>query len=140
MHDIAIRSVAVPPSSARDNAEDVKTANTSADERNEYTTASGSATDPSNEVAEVVGEGATDSGGECSRCAAVGNGDGRHDFHVVRSPVMLEFGAELPGHAASACGRAVQFPIPNGWDDPEVNPKMKYRAVLEITGAGETKH
>lgn len=39
---------------------------------------------------------------------------------VVRSPVMLEMGAEVPAHAASTCGRAVQLPVPDAWDEPEV--------------------
>ena len=39
---------------------------------------------------------------------------------VVRSPVMLEFGTEVPAHTASTCGRAVQLPVPDAWDEPEV--------------------
>lgn len=33
---------------------------------------------------------------------------------------MLEFGAEVPAHAACSSGRAVQLPVPEKWDNPEV--------------------
>lgn len=45
---------------------------------------------------------------------------GGSDDAVIRSPVMLEFGAEVPPHAASTCGRAVQLPIPDTWEETEV--------------------
>lgn len=48
-----------------------------------------------------------------------GYGGGSED-PVVRSPVMLELGAEVPAHAASTCGRAVQLPVPDTWEEPEV--------------------
>lgn len=40
---------------------------------------------------------------------------------VKRSPIMLEFGPEPPGHAQAICREAQQLPFPDRWDDPEVN-------------------
>lgn len=40
---------------------------------------------------------------------------------VIQSAVMLRFGAEVPSFvAAGKCGRTVQFPIPDDWNDSEV--------------------
>ena len=40
---------------------------------------------------------------------------------VAHSAVMLRFGAEVPSlSAAGKCGRTVQFPIPDDWNDAEV--------------------
>lgn len=136
MYDVATKSVAATPSSTGEDAGNVKTANLIADERNDYTADSlCGVIGPSNEFATLAGAGATDSEGGCSQCVVGGNG-----IHVLRSPVMLEFGAELPGHAASSSGRALQFPIPNGWDDPEVKTKTTCPAVFEIISAVETEY
>ncbi|CAM9330763.1 unnamed protein product, partial [Ectocarpus sp. 4 AP-2014] len=44
---------------------------------------------------------------------------------VIQSTVMLRFGAEIPSLvAAGKCGRAVQFSIPDGWDNPEAQEKQ----------------
>ena len=48
-----------------------------------------------------------------------GNYGGSEDA-VIRSSVMLELGAEVPAHAASTCGRAVQLPIPDTWEETGV--------------------
>lgn len=45
---------------------------------------------------------------------------------VVPSPVMLDFGVEMPRHAAT-CGTTAQFSIPDGWDDPEVTRRVRAR-------------
>lgn len=50
---------------------------------------------------------------------------------VKRSPVMLEFGPETPGHALRVCGKAQQLPFPDGWDDPEVKSRKYSNCCLE---------
>lgn len=52
-----------------------------------------------------------------------GAGSGIED-PVVRSAVMLEFEAEAPRHAPGAYVRAVQFPIPDEWNDLEVRAEV----------------
>lgn len=45
---------------------------------------------------------------------------------VIQSAVMLRFGAEVPSLvAAGKCGRTVQFPIPDDWNDPEVRERNR---------------
>ena len=50
-----------------------------------------------------------------------GNEEKEDEDPVIQSAVMLRFGAEVPSLvAAGKCGRTVQFPIPDDWNDPEV--------------------
>ncbi|CAB1117154.1 unnamed protein product [Ectocarpus sp. CCAP 1310/34] len=47
------------------------------------------------------------------------------DEPVIQSAVMLRFGAEIPSLvAAGKCGRAVQFSIPDDWNNPEAQEKQ----------------
>lgn len=43
---------------------------------------------------------------------------------IVRSAVMHEFEAEAPRHAPGAYVQAIQFPIPDEWNDPEVSAEV----------------
>lgn len=69
-------------------------------------------------------------GAEERSASPVDRGRGGDENPVIRSAVMLEFGAHMPGHAASACGKTVQFPIPDEWDNPEVRMRIRSRAFF----------
>lgn len=62
-----------------------------------------------------------------------GNFGGNED-PVTQSPVMLEFGAEVPAHAASSSGRAVQLPVPDKWDNSEARREKQppHLAIFSI--------
>lgn len=64
------------------------------------------------------------------------SGDGCDKDPVLRSAVMLTFGAELPRSAATACDRPQQLPFRDDWDDPEVMYEKTMQTRLLTTKFG----
>ncbi|CAM9385522.1 unnamed protein product, partial [Ectocarpus sp. 12 AP-2014] len=63
------------------------------------------------------GSGCLSKAGDCD--------DEVQDEPVIQSAVMLRFGAQIPSFVtAGKCGRAVQFSIPDGWNNPEAQEKQ----------------
>lgn len=100
---------------------------TERDEEDEHAGVAGNTLDPSATSNTMIG--LDKDGGTIAGIAAKSGADhvvstsdpcDRDGDPLLRSAVMLSFGAETPGHASSAGGRTVQFPIPNDWNDPEV--------------------
>lgn len=104
MHDVArISAASNPVSSREEEEEEVEGGNSDT-----QTTTNGKKSRETNVTATTSGNGNDDQEKE-------------EEDPVIQSAVMLRFGAEVSSLVATGkCGRTVQFPIPDDWNDPEV--------------------